>query len=332
MTTTLSLGCWDYDRVKALLDGRVGVDGCALKATVMTPTDIFARAFTEAPFDVSELSLSSYMLQVARGTCAYVAIPVFLSRAFRHGGIFIRADRGIRKPKDLEGRLVGVPEYQMTMAMWVRGILQDEYGVDFRQIRWRTGGLAKPGRKERLPLDLPAAMDVKPIGPSDTLDGLLVVGDLDAVVAPATLPSFAAGDPRVARLFADPAAEERAYYKKTGMFPIMHVVGLRRTIAEEHPKLPVALFHAFVGARDLALGELRTTAAASANRLTLPWFAAEWEATRALMGDRVWSYGVADNIRELQAACRYSAEQSLAPRRLAVDELFHPATGDIADA
>jgi len=332
MTTTLSLGCWDYDRVKAILDGRVGVDGFRLKPTVMTPTDIFARAFTEAPFDVSELSLSSYMLQVARGTCAYVAIPVFLSRAFRHGGIFVRADRGIRKPKDLESRLVGVPEYQMTMAMWVRGILQDEYGVAFRKIQWRTGGLAKPGRKERLALDLPAAMDVKPIGPSDTLDGLLMAGDLDAVVAPATPPSFAAGDTRVARLFADPAAEERAYYKKTGMFPIMHVVGLRRTIAAENPKLPVALFHAFVKARDLALGELRATAAASANRLTLPWFAAEWEATRALMGDRVWSYGVPDNMRELRAACRYSSEQSLAPRRLAVDELFHPATGNLADA
>jgi 4,5-dihydroxyphthalate decarboxylase len=332
MTTPLSLACWDYDRVKAILDGRVAVDGFALKPTVMTPTDIFARAFTEAPFDVSELSLSSYMLQVARGACAYVAIPVFVSRAFRHGGVFVRADRGIRKPKDLEGRLVGVPEYQMTMAMWVRGILQDEYGVDFREIRWRTGGLAEPGRKERLALALPAAMDVRPIGAADTLDGLLVAGKLDAVVAPATPPSFAAGDTRVARLFADPAAAERAYYRKTGMFPIMHVIGLRRVIAEENPTLPAALFRAFVAARDMALRELQETAEASANRVTLPWFAAEWEATRALMGGRIWPYGVADNVKELETACRYSAEQGLAQRRLAVAELFHPDTRDLADA
>ncbi len=332
MTTTLSLGCWDYDRVRAVLDGRVSVPGFALKPTVMTPTDIFAKAFTEAPFDVSELSLSSYMLQVARGACAYVAIPVFISRAFRHGGVYVRSDRGIDKPKDLEGKRVGVPEYQMTMAMWVRGILKDEYGVDFRNIHWRTGGLAKPGRKERLALELPAEMDVKPIGPADTLDALLVEGDLDAVVAPATPPSFVAGDPSIARLFADPAAVERAYYKKTGIFPIMHVVGLRRTVADAHPKLASALFRAFVQARDLALEELKTSAVASANRLTLPWFAAEWEATQALMGDRVWAYGVADNRRDLEAACRYSEEQSLAPRPLKVDELFHPSTVGLADA
>lgn len=332
MATTISLGCWDYDRVKAILDGRIGVDGFRLKPTVMAPTDIFARAFTEAPFDVSELSLSSYMLQVARGECAYVAIPAFLSRAFRHGGIFVRADRGIARPKDLEGRLVGVPEYQMTMAMWVRGILQDEHGVDFRKIRWRTGGLHNAGRKERLALALPAAMDVKPIGATDTLDGLLAAGALDAVVAPATPAVFLASDANVRRLFADPVAAERAYYKKTGMFPIMHVVGLRRTIAEAYPDLAADLFRAFVRARDLALDELKVTAEASANRVTLPWFAAEWEATRALMGDGVWAYGVARNVKELEAACRYSEEQSLAPRRLAVDELFHPATRDLADA
>jgi len=332
MATTLSLGCWDYDRVRAMLDGRVAVDGFALKPTVLPPSEIFARAFTEAPFDVSELSLSSYMLQVATGKCAYVAIPAFLSRAFRHGGIFVRGDRGIETPKDLEGRLVGVPEYQMTMAMWVRGILQDEHGVDFRKIHWRTGGLHRAGQKERLALELPAAMDVEPIDAADTLDGLLVAGKLDAVVAPATPRSFLAGDADVRRLFADPVTAERAYYRKTGMFPIMHVVGVRRTIADKHPDLAADLFRAFVRARDIALAELKVTAEGSANRVTLPWLAAEWEATRALMGDNPWTYGVAANLKELEAACRYSQEQNLAPRRLTVDELFHPATRGLADA
>jgi len=328
-TLKLSLGCWDYDRCRPVLDGRVKIPGVALDPHIHYPTDIFAKAFTEAPFDISELSASSYILQVGQGHCAYTAIPVFVSRAFRHGGVYVRSDSGIATPKDLEGRVVGVPEYQMTMALWARGILQDQYGMDFRTLRYRTGGTNKAGRKERLKLDLPADMDVQPVPEDQTLNDLMMAGELDAMISPMTPAAFTAGDPAIRRLFADPIAEERAYYRQTGCFPIMHVIGIRKTLLAAHPELARQVYEAFVQARRMAMDELEVTATASANRIQLPWLTAEWEATRALMGKDYWPYGVAENAADLEALCRYSHEQYLSPRLLSVDDLFVPETCDL---
>ena len=325
----LTLACWDYDRTRALLEGRVGVAGWRIDAKAQPPEETFPRAVADAPFDVSELSLSSYLMQVSRGEGAYIAIPAFVSRAFHHGAIYVRTKRGIETPKDLEGRLVGVPEYQMTMALWVRGILGDEYGVDFRKIRYRTGGANKPGRKERLALELPEDMDVAPIPEGSTLNELLLAGELDAVIAPTPPDGFTAGDKAVRRLFADPAAEEQAYYARTGLFPIMHVIGVRRTLADEHPGLAADLFRAFVEVRNLAMREHDLTARSSANRMLLPWFADQWEATKDLMGDDFWPYGVAENRPELEAICRYSHEQNLGRKRLSVEALFAPETFEL---
>ena len=325
----LTLACWDYDRTRALLEGRVGVAGWRIDAKAQPPEETFPRAVADAPFDVSELSLSSYLMQVSRGEGAYIAIPAFVSRAFHHGAIYVRTKRGIETPKDLEGRLVGVPDYQMTMALWVRGILGDEYGVDFRKIRYRTGGANKPGRKERLALELPEDMDVARIPEGSTLNELLLAGELDAVIAPTPPDGFTAGDKAVRRLFADPAAEERAYYARTGLFPIMHVIGVRRTLADEHPGLAADLFRAFVEARNLAMREHDLTARSSANRMMLPWFADQWEATKDLMGDDFWPYGVAENRPELEAVCRYSHEQNLGRKRLSVEALFAPETVEL---
>ena len=325
----LTLACWDYDRTRALLEGRVGVAGWRIDAKAQPPEETFPRAVADAPFDVSELSLSSYLMQVSRGEGAYIAIPAFVSRAFHHGAIYVRTKRGIETPKDLEGRLVGVPEYQMTMALWVRGILGDEYGVDFRKIRYRTGGANKPGRKERLALELPEDMDVAPIPEGSTLNELLLAGELDAVIAPTPPDGFTAGDKAVRRLFADPAAEEQAYYARTGLFPIMHVIGVRRTLADEHPGLAADLFRAFVEARNLAMREHDLTARSSANRMMLPWFADQWEATKDLMGEDFWPYGVAENRAELEAVCRYSHEQNLGRKRLSVEALFAPETVEL---
>jgi 4,5-dihydroxyphthalate decarboxylase len=325
----LTLACWDYDRTRALLEGRVGVAGWRIDAKAQPPEETFPRAVADAPFDVSELSLSSYLMQVSRGEGAYIAIPAFVSRAFHHGAIYVRTKRGIETPKDLEGRLVGVPEYQMTMALWVRGILGDEYGVDFRKIRYRTGGANKPGRKERLALELPEDMDVAPIPEGSTLNELLLAGELDAVIAPTPPDGFTAGDKAVRRLFTDPAAEEWAYYARTSLFPIMHVIGVRRTLADEHPGLAADLFRAFVEARNLAMREHDLTARSSANRMMLPWFADQWEATKVLMGDDFWPYGVAENRAELEAVCRYSHEQNLGRKRLSVGALFAPETVEL---
>lgn len=328
---TITLGCWNYDRTMPLIDGRVGVEGCTVAPVVLPTEQLFPRAFQRQEFDVSELSVSSYILQLSRGECGYVAIPVFPSRAFRHACIYVRADRGIATPKDLEGKVVGVPEFQMTLALWLRGILQDVYGVDFRTIRYRTGGTNAAGRKERLPLRLPDGMDVRPIPEDKCLNDLLVAGELDAVMTPAPPLAFTQGDPDVVRLFEDAAGVEREFHRQTGFFPIMHVVGVRRSLAEKHPWLPVNLFKAFVAAKAMAVGELDAIARGNANRITLPWFAAEWEATRAFMGENFWPYGVAANRRELEALCRWSREQYLSERDIAVDEMFAPETLGLPD-
>ena len=325
----LTVGCWDYDRTRALLDGRVGIEGCRVIPVTISPEDSFPRAVSRADLDVSELSLSSYLLQVSRGDCPYVAIPAFLSRGFWHEAVYVRTDRDINAPKDLEGKLVGVPEYQMTLALWVRGILQDEYGVDFRAMRYRTGGTNTAGRKERLPLKLPDHMDVQPIPPDRTLNELLVSGEIDAIMSPGPPQAFIEGDPSVRRLIADTRDAERRYFEKTGFFPIMHMVGIRRALVEQHPWLPARVFAAFVAAKRIAMQELGALAAAGANRVSMPWFAAELAATRSLMGDDFWSYGVADNRAELEAICRYSEEQYLSERRLTVEDLFAPETLDM---
>jgi 4,5-dihydroxyphthalate decarboxylase len=329
---TITLGCWKYDRVKPIIDGRVGVEGCSVAPIVLPTSELFPRAVQRQEFDVSELSVSSHILQVARGEAGYVAIPVFPSRSYRHACIYVRNDRGINGPKDLEGKIVGVPEYQMTLALWLRGILQDVYGVDFRTLRYRTGGTNVAGRKERLPLRLPEHMEVQPIDPDRCLNDLLVAGEIDAIMTPMPPTAFTEGSPLVRRLFDDVAQVERDYYRQTGFFPIMHVVGVRRELAEKHPWLPVNLFHAFVKAKRMAMDELDAIARGNANRITLPWFAAELEATRALMGDDYWPYGLPANRKELETLCRYSTEQYLAERPVEVDEIFAPETRDLPGA
>ena len=326
----LTFASWNYDRCQALLDGRVAIKGVTLKPHIDYPNNIFRRAFYDAPFDICELSASSYAMQVGRGHCEYIAIPVFVSRAFRHGGIYVRDDAGINQPKNLEGRVVGVPEYQMTMALWVRGILQDEYGVDFRTFKYRTGGTNEVGRKERLELDLPEHIEIQPIRECDTLNALLLTGHLDAIISPMTPSSFTEKNPRIRRLFQNPVAEERSYFKRTGLFPIMHLIGIRRRLLEDHPDLAVSVFEAFVTSRRIAMNTLEKTATASANRLLLPWLGSEWEDTRQLMGKDYWPYGVNENTADLDTFCRYSYEQYLSPRQLNFKELFASETLAIA--
>lgn len=322
---SLTLACWDYDRAQAILDGRIGIAGCHVDCHALPPSTLFPLAVGEARFDITEMSMSSYILQVARGEGAYVAVPAFLSRAYRHNGFIVRADAGIETPKDLEGKRVGIPEYQMTAGLWMRGILADEYGVATDTFQWRTGALEDGVRKDRLDLALPETMSLTPINAGETLQSLLLAGDLDAVLAPKPLQAMIDGDPRIRPLFADAAAVEAAYHRKTGFFPIMHAIGVRRSLAEAHPWLPMAIYEAFRQARDLALARLDDIWRGSANRLSLPFLHADMAELRATMGADYWSYGFADNRHELDAMCRYSVEQHLAPRRVSPEELFHPS-------
>ncbi len=318
----LTLACWDHDRAQAILDGAIGIEGCELACQALPTTTLFPLAVEEARFDITEMSLSSYIMQVSNGTSAYTAIPVFLSRAFRHSGFYVRTGAGIKTPKDLEGRTVGVPEYQMTAALWMRGILASEYGVDLSKISYRTGGLDGGVRVERLPLDLPPGFVVQPMNEGENLNDLLLDGELDALFAPKVPRAFLGGDERIERLFPDFATVERAYYKKTGFFPVMHAVGIRTTLLNENPWLAQATFDAFVAARDVALKRLKDVWLGSANRLSLPWLHETMEMTRATMGADYWPYGLESNRAEIDWMCQQSVDQYLAKQRLKPEDLF----------
>lgn len=323
----VSLATAPYDRTRALFDGRVAIDGVDIVASALEPEEMFFRAYRYGDFDITELSLSTHMLTTARGDAPYIGIPAFLSRSFRHNSIFIRTDRGINSPQDLKGKTIGLPEYQQTANVWVRGMLKDEYGVDASDIHWRGGGLEEPGRAERTKITLPPSIDLQRIPADRTLSQMLAAGELDAVMAPRVPSCFGKPGVPVARLFPDFRAAEEAYFRKARMFPLMHIVGIRKQLHEQHPWLAANVYKAFVKAKALAVADLQH---ASRLAVTLPWLIAEIQATRALMGEDYWSYGVAANQRELEALARYSVEQGLAKKPVTPQDLFAASTLDVA--
>jgi 4,5-dihydroxyphthalate decarboxylase len=322
--TRIRLATWDHDRALPVLSGNVPVEGFHIEPHILPTSQLFPIAVNEARFDVTELSLSSYILQLSRRDCAYTAIPVYLSRAFRHNGFFCRANSGINSLADLKGRKVGVPEYQMTAGLWMRGILNDEFGVKATDVEWHTGALDKGVRHERLALAPPPALKITPIADGQTLQSLLIDGQIDALLAPNPPRAFLDGDPRVVRVIPDFVTAEEEYHARTGFFPIMHLIAVRKTLAEAHPNLPRALFNAFSTARDQALARLEDIWLGSANRLSLPWLNGAMERTRRSMGPHYWPYGYQKAVPELEAACRYSMEQHLATRHLTPADLFWP--------
>ena len=272
----ITIACGNYDRTRAIRDGRVKVEGCAVTYLPLYPEEIFFRAFKFQEFDVSEISFSSYLRTVAAGTSAYIGIPAFVSRIFRHSGIYIRKGAGIDKPEDLRGKRIGVPEYQITAVVWMRGMMQHEYGVPPSEIHWRSGGQEQAGRDERTPLKPIKGLDLQPIPHDQTLVGMLRDGELDALFTARAPSSFLKGEPHIARLFPNTRAAEQAYYKKTGLFPIMHLVGIRNTLVEQYPWLPTSVYKAFCEAKALAMIDLRDV---NALMVTLPWLEAETKET-----------------------------------------------------
>jgi 4,5-dihydroxyphthalate decarboxylase len=323
---SLSISFWNYDRTIPLLDGRVGIDGVDPTYTILSPLENFPHTFTSSPFDVTEMSFSNYMTAFAADNSPYIAIPVFPSRTFRHGSLFIRADRGIERPSDLEEKTIGLIEYDMTAAVVVRGMLRDEYDVDTSNIRWRVGDTERPFR-EKIPLPaLPEGVDAGRLPKGKLLNEMLATGELDAMIALEPPSCFLAGHPQIRRLFPDWRNIERRYYAKTGIFPIMHTVGVRRALVAEQPWLPKALYEAFQEAKRIAMAEL---AVMNAPKVSLPWVAAELAATQATMGVDFWPYGFTANRLVLEQIARYSHEDGLTPRSIPVDELFENTTHDL---
>jgi 4,5-dihydroxyphthalate decarboxylase len=323
----ITVACGNYDRTRAIRDGRVKVEGCTTTYLPLYPEEIFFRAFRYHEFDVSELSMSSYTRMVAAGTCDYVGIPAFVSRLFRHSGMYVRADSGIREPKDLKGKRIGLPEYQITAVVWMRGIMQHEYGVLPTDIQWRSGGQEEPGRDERTPLKPIPGLDLKPIGKDLTLVNMLRGGELDALFTARGPSSFLRGEPHIKRLFSDSRAAEQAYYKKTGMFPIMHLIGIKKELVAQYPWLPSSVYKAFCEAKALAMIDLLDV---NALMVTHPWLIPETEETMALMGKDFWSYGIHENMKEITALSQYLFEQGLMDRKVAVEELFHKSMFEIS--
>ena len=323
---TITVATGDYDRVRPLIDGRVDVEGCEVAYFPIPIEESSYRTFTNAEFDVAEVSLSSFVLARSRGEIPYIGLPVFTSRMFRHSAIYVRADSGIGHPADLKGREVGVPVYAMTAALWVRGMLADEYGVLPSDIAWRTGGLEQPGRYGAYRLDLPPDIAAAPLPPGQSLSAMLADGGIPALISARAPSCFGAGE-EVRRLFPDYRAAEEAYYRKTGLYPIMHLVALRESLAEAHPWLPASLYKAFLRAKNMAVAALGD---ATAPHVSVPWIAAEIEAMRALLGPDIWPYGFQDNLPELRAVTRYSHAQGLAVCEMDPAELFHPATRESA--
>lgn len=321
----LTLACGEYDRTSALALGDVVPEGIELNYLRLSPEEIFWRMLKHREFDVSEMSLSSYLMHRSRSN-DFIAIPIFPSRAFRHSCIFIHTGSGIKRPEDLAGKRVGVPEYQMTAALWQRALLQHEYGVHPSAMQWFQGGLEQPNREEKEPLNLPSDLAIQPIGSEQILSHMLETGEIDALFSPRIPSSFFRNSNAVARLFPNFKQVEQEYFRRTGIFPIMHVIVLRCDITEKYPWAGGSLYKAFCQAKDRLVAQIAQTAAL---RLSLPWMTAEVEEMQRLMGSDFWPYGIAANRKTLDAATHYSHEQGLTPRKLAIEELFLASTFDV---
>jgi 4,5-dihydroxyphthalate decarboxylase len=318
----LSVAVGPYDRTRALIDGTVQIDGVDPVFMQLVPEEIFFRAFRAAEFDICELSMSSYTVKTAQGNCPYIAVPAFVSRAFRHTAIYVRTDR-IKKPQDLKGRKVGVPEYQLTANVWARAFLEDDYGVKRSDIHWIRGGIEHAGRPEKISINLPAGVRLDNAPEGKTISALLAEGEIDGFIAPRPPTVVEKGHPNIGWLFPDPVAVAKDYYKRTGFFPIMHVLGIRRELAEKHPWLPSAVYKAFEQAKQVGLEKLSDT---SATKATLPFVEERLKEARDLMGQDFWSYGVEPNRKVLDYFLEQHYREGLSSRRVSVDEMFHPAT------
>lgn len=317
----LKLACWDYDRTRPLIDGRVRPERIDLAIDVLRPRQMFPRMLENREFDASELSLASLAGLAGRGGSPFIGVPVILSRFFRHSCIYVRKGANIRDPRDLVGKRVGSTQFAATATVFMKGLLKDEYGVAQSDMEWFIGGLDKPTETPLIPLDLPANVRLSFLGAGETLEKMMAEDRLDALFSILIPPSFLAGAPHVARLFPNYREAEKDYYRRTGIFPIMHTLAMRRDVYDANPWAAKSLYDAFVAARAIALDELYDT---DALRIGLPWLLDHVEELWSVFGKNWWPYGVEANRPTLTAIGRYVHEQGLSPRQVTPDEMFAP--------
>jgi 4,5-dihydroxyphthalate decarboxylase len=327
-------GCDYWDRTRPLMDGSVRPNGIDLNYIVVPLQDLFRRMVQHEEFDAAEMSLSTYVALVASGVRSFVGVPVFPSRNFRHGYLFVNASAGIDRPEDLRGKRIGVPEYQMTAALWIRAILQHDSGVAPSEMTWFTGGMRSPGYVLRADVAMPSDVELSVIPQDRHLEEMLDAGDLDALISPVRPSSMVNGAGIVRRLFTNHREVEKDYYRRTGLFPIMHTVVVRRAIYENNPWVPANLFEAFERAKRQGRERMLVTGPLA---VSLPWIPADLEEIDDVFGGQdPWIYGVEPNRKVLEAVIQYSFEQGLSERMVALEELFAeecfvpPAVGEPA--
>ena len=318
----LTVACGDYDRTKPLQDGSVEPEGIRLNYIPMQSEEIFWRMGHHREFDASEMSLSNHITMISQGDSPFVGIPIFPSRYFRHSSVFYNVDSGIKKPEDFKGKKVGTPEYAMTAAVWIRGFFRDDYGVKARDVQWFVGGQEEPGRKERVKLELPPEIKVASIAEDQTLNSMLESGEIDALIS-ARIPScYAKGSQKVQRLFPNYKEFEIEYYKRSKIFPIMHILVVRRDVYDRHPWVARSLYKAFCQAKDRAMETMHIS---NAHACTLPWLSWEREQLKEIFGPDWWPYGIEANRHVLESLIRYMGEQGLLKKPVKVEDIFAPS-------
>lgn len=316
----LSAAIGPYDHVRDLLDGSVRAEGIDLTVLQLPIEEIFFRFTKFREWDVSEMSFGKVISLASQDERGIIAIPVFVSRVFRHSSIYVRSESGITRPEQLAGKRIGVPEWAQTASLYSRGMLQHEHGVDLRSIHWHQAGVNDPGRVEKVKLKLPEGLRLTPV-PDKSLSQMLLAGELDAVFSARPPDAFTRGEGRVRRLFEDYRSIEQAYWKKTGIFPIMHVVALRREVYERNRWIAMNLYKAFSAAKERSLKRLTDI---TASYYAVPWMAENTALSRQQLGEDFWPYGIEANRKTLEAFAQYAFEQGVCHRKVTVEELFAP--------
>ncbi len=312
-----------YDRTRALIDGTVRPEGIDLQYIEMPIEEVFWRVLRYAEFDVAECSLAYYMITRSRGGPDYLAIPLFPSRCFRHGFVFVNRRSGIKVPQDLRDKIMGVPEYSMTAALWLRGLFEHDYGVPPGAMRWRTGGIEQPNRADRMEVQVDADVDIQMIADGKNLNGMLEAGEIDAMMSPRIPSSYRKRHPDVVRLFPNYKKDEQDYYARTGIVPIMHTVVIKRDLYEREPWIAQSLFKAF---RESTQRCYEMMLDVNALPYSLPWYLPALEETLQVFGDDFFPEGLAANWPAVELLMRYAKEQGLIDRLFSPEELFAPNT------
>jgi 4,5-dihydroxyphthalate decarboxylase len=322
----VDLACGDYDVVRPLRDGAVQAEGMEINfVTINKPPEVHWRMGIHAEFDAAEMSFGSFVAGKSRGDFPFVAIPAFVYRKFRHSCAYVNVNAGIRTPQELKGKRVGIPEWQMTATLWLRGFLQDDYDVGLRDVSWLTGGLESSGRREKVALKLPHDIRVEAIAEGKNLTAMLVTGEIDALLTAQVPAPYANGAAEIERLFRNPREAEREHFKRTGIFPIMHVMVIREDFYRRHPWVAQSLYKALLQAKTYCIDALSKN---DGIHSAIPWAGHYMDDTRRLMGDDYWPYGLEANRPTLETFLRYASEQGLTQQKLIVDDLFAKETRD----